>query len=91
MRPLYGDEVEYSVGLLEYSDRDAIQSFTCGNERLDAYIKAEIFKDGELDTADGRHFKVTDKKDGGRKRNALSRVQTTIHYLRWKINILCRL
>ncbi len=55
---MYGEEIKYSVGLLTFEDRNRIQSFCCGNEQLDRYIKTEIFSSDELDCSDGLHFKV---------------------------------
>ncbi len=55
---MYGEDIKYSIGLLSFEDRGRIQSFSCGNESLDRYIKTEIFSSGELDCSDGLHFKV---------------------------------
>lgn len=54
----FGEDIDYSIDLLKFSDKDDIQSFSCGNEKLDFYIKSEIFSETELDLSDGLHFKV---------------------------------
>lgn len=54
----YGEDIEYSIGVLEYSDKSDIQEFDCGNEIINSYIRAEIFGETELLLTDGLHFKV---------------------------------
>ncbi len=61
---MYGENVKYSIELLTFGDKNRIQSFSCGNESLDRYIKTEIFSSGELDCSDGLHFKVFLKESG---------------------------
>ena len=58
---MYGEEIKYSIDLLEYSDKESIQLFSCGNDKIDHYIKNEIFNGSTLNIDDGLHFKICKK------------------------------
>lgn len=64
MKYVYGEEIEYKYDLVKPEDRDKLQAFSCGNEKLDAYIQKELITNGIVDTDDGLPFKVWDVKTG---------------------------
>lgn len=64
MKYLYGDEVEYKYDLIEPEDSEKLRVFSCGNQKLDAYIQEKLITDGKVDTEDGLPFKVWDVNTG---------------------------
>ena len=59
----YGEEVDYEFDLLKSSDKDKLKKFTCGNEKLDKYIKNDIIPEYEVISDDGLIFKAEDKNN----------------------------
>lgn len=59
----YGEEVEYEFALLEASDKDKLNNFSCGNVKLDKFIHEEIIPQDKVINEDGLIFKVEDEKN----------------------------
>ena len=57
----YGEEISYDFSLLTAEDHIVLQSFNCGNEKLDNHIKSNVIKNKEIIDEDGLYFKFTDK------------------------------
>ncbi len=64
MKYLYGEEVEYKYDLIKPEDRVKLQAFSCGNQKLDAYIQEGLIMKGKVDTDVGLPFKVWDVNTG---------------------------
>ena len=60
----YGEEVEYEFTLLNFSDKEKLQKFNCGNKKLNSFIHDEIIPNNEVINEDGLMFKAEDKKTG---------------------------
>lgn len=60
----YGQDIDYSIDLLQFADRENIKDFKCGKAPLDKYITTDIFSDGVLNCDDGLHYKVIDNSTG---------------------------
>lgn len=56
----YGEEISYKFELLKTGDYNNLQSFECGNGRLDNHIKSNVIKNNEIVDEDGLYFKFTD-------------------------------
>lgn len=59
---IYGEEVDYEFVLLEDSDRHKLKQFTCGNVKLDKFIREDIIPYCNVYNEDGLIFKAEDKK-----------------------------
>lgn len=57
----YGEEVHCSFDLLKSEDKYKLELFSCGNAKLDYFIKNEIIVDNEIINEDGLMFKVENK------------------------------
>ena len=44
----YGEEISYDFSLLTAEDHIVLQSFNCGNEKLDNHIKSNVIKNKEI-------------------------------------------
>ncbi len=64
MKYLFGEDVKYKYDLVKPEDVDNLQAFSCGNEKLDYFIKEEMFDDDGVNADDGLPFKVWDTKTG---------------------------
>lgn len=64
MKHLYGEDITYKYDLIEPEDRDEFQAFSCGNQKLDKYIRDDLVINGRVDTEDGLPFKVWDVETG---------------------------
>lgn len=60
----YGEEVEYSLDLLQIKDKNKVKQFTCGNSKLDAFIQNDIIPGDEVINEDGLIFKAEDNQNG---------------------------
>lgn len=49
----YGEEVEYEFTLLNFSDKEKLQKFNCGNKKLNSFIHDEIIPNNEVINEDG--------------------------------------
>ena len=60
----YGEEIDYSISLLNVTDSIKLKEFDCDNFKLNYYIHNEIIVNGQVKNEDGLIFKfVDDKKD----------------------------
>lgn len=59
----FGEEISYDYELIKSEDYDLLQTFSCGNEKLDYFFHNELIQNGEVNIEDGLPFKVYDKKD----------------------------
>lgn len=57
----YGEEVNCTFGLLNASDKCKLSCFSCGNDKLDYFIKNEIIVNGTIINEDGLIFKIENK------------------------------
>lgn len=57
----YGEEIAYEYHLIRPGDFNALQAFSCGNEKLDNFIHEELIVNGEVNIEDGLPFKVENK------------------------------
>ncbi len=58
----YGEEISYDFELLRAEDYHNLQSFECGNKKLDSHIRNDIIKENKIIDKDGLYFKFTDTK-----------------------------
>ena len=60
----YGEEIAYEYYLIRPGDFNALQAFSCGNEKLDKFIHEELIVNGEINIEDGLPFKVENEATG---------------------------
>lgn len=58
----YGEEIEYSISLLDFKDSSKLKEFDCCNWKLNNYIHNEIIENGQVKNEDGLIFKFVDNK-----------------------------
>lgn len=56
----YGEEIAYEYHLIRPGDVNALQAFSCGNEKLDTFIHEELIVNGGVNIEDGLPFKIED-------------------------------
>ena len=64
MKYIYGEEVRYKHDLVRPEDFDKLQAFSCGNSRMDDYIRHGLICNQVVDVSDALPYKVYDEKDG---------------------------
>lgn len=64
---MYGEEISYKISVVKPEDKNLFSGFSCSNEKLDKYIKEEIFEGKSIENPDGLHFKVTSNEKNGER------------------------
>lgn len=60
----YGEEVNYSIEVLNESDYDYLMKFSCGNKKLDGFFHKEVFVNNKIVSDDGLIFKAINNDNG---------------------------
>lgn len=58
----YGEEIDYSISLLNVTDSIKLKEFDCDNFKLNYYIHNKIIVNEQVKNEDGLIFKFVDDK-----------------------------